>query len=92
MKREARIIEGVMRMKFEEIYDRFQKGRLTTQEAAELLSVSVSTFYRKRERYREEGFEGTYGDRRLGRVSPHRAEDGEVRWSLYDTYFVNDLL
>lgn len=78
MKSKARIIEGVMRMRFEEIYDRFQKGSLTTQEAAELLGVHVRTFLRKRGRYREEGFEGLY-DRRLGRgASPHRAGDGEV--------------
>ncbi len=70
--------QEVLKMKFEEIYDRFQRGRLTTREAAELLCISESTFYRKRERYEEEGFEGLY-DLRLGRASPHRASDGEIR-------------
>ena len=72
------VIEGVLRMRFEEIYDRFEKNRLTTQEAAELLGISVSSFYRKRERFEEEGFEGVY-DLRLGKASPHRAADAEVK-------------
>lgn len=55
--KKMRIKEEVLKMKFEEIYERYEKKRLTTQEASELLGVSISTFYRKRERYEEEGFE-----------------------------------
>jgi len=70
--------EEVLRMRFEEVYDRFQKKRLTTEEAADLLGISISSFYRKRERYEEEGFEGLK-DGRLRKASPHRAADAEVK-------------
>jgi len=76
--KKTKVIEEVLKMKFEEVYDRFQKQRLTTQEASELLGISVSSFYRKRERFEEEGFEGRY-DLRLGKASPHRAADAEVK-------------
>ena len=76
--KKTRVIEGVLKMRFEDIYDRFEKNRLTTQEASELLGISVSSFYRKRERFEEEGLEGVY-DLRLGKASPHRAADAEVR-------------
>lgn len=75
--KKTKVKQEVLKMKFEEVYDRFQKEKLTTQEAAELLGISVSVFYRKRTRYEEEGFEGIY-DKRLGRASPHRAADAEV--------------
>lgn len=73
----AKVRQEVLRMRFEDIYDRFQKGVLTTQEAAELLHVSISVFYRKRVRYEASGFEGLY-DQRIGKVSPHRAADLEI--------------
>jgi multisubunit Na+/H+ antiporter MnhG subunit len=34
--------QKVLKMRFEDIYDRFQKGTLTTEEASELLGISVS--------------------------------------------------
>jgi transposase len=70
--------QEVLKMRFEEVYDRFQKRNLTTGEASELLGISVSVFYRKRTRYEAEGLEGFY-DQRLGKSSPHRAADAEVR-------------
>jgi transposase len=76
--KKTRVNQEVLKMKFEEIYSRYQKGRLTTQEASELLNVSLSVFYRKRMRYEKEGFEGFY-DQRLGKSSPHRAADAEVQ-------------
>ena len=75
--KQTRIIEGVMQMRFEEIYDRFSKSKLTTSEAAELLGISVRTFLRKRERFDEEGFEGSY-DLRLGKPSSRRASALDV--------------
>lgn len=74
----TKVNQEVLKMRFEDIFDRFQKSELTTQEAAELLNISVSAFYRKRMRYEEEGFDGLY-DRRLEKASPHRASDAEVR-------------
>ena len=76
--KKATVIEEVLKMRFEDIYGRFEKKRLTTQEASELLGISVSSFYRKRERFEKEGFEGVY-DLRLGKASPHRAADAEVK-------------
>lgn len=76
--KKIRIKEEVLKMKFEEIYERYQKKRLSTQEASELLGISISTFYRKRERY-EEGFDALY-DKRLRRISPHKASDREIEW------------
>lgn len=87
MKR-VRIIEGVMRMRFEDIYGRYQQKQLTTQEASELLGISVRTFLRKRDRYEEGRFEGIF-DRRLGRISGRRAEDEEVEriTKLYESRY-----
>lgn len=64
-------------MKFEEIHDRFQRGRLNASEAAEWLGVSERTFRRLRGRYEEEGPSGLL-DRRLGKVSAHRIASDEV--------------
>ena len=75
--KKTQVKEEVLKMKFEDIYARYQKRKLTTEEAAEILGISVSTFYRKRERFEEEGFEGQF-DLRLGRPSPQRAADREV--------------
>lgn len=76
MKR-SRIIESVLKMRFEEIYDRFRLGGVSCEEAADLLGVSSRTFLRKRERYEEEGAEVQF-DRRLDRRSSNRAADEEV--------------
>lgn len=73
------VIEEVLKMRFEDIYGRYDKRELSTEGAAEILGISVRTFLRKRMRYEEEGFDGLY-DRRLGKVSPHRAADAEVEW------------
>ena len=64
-------------MRFEEVYGRFRRGRLSCEEAADLLSVSVSTFGRCRRRYDAEGAEGLY-DRRIGRASARRVPVDEV--------------
>ena len=67
----------VLKMRFEEVYDRYQKKRLTTEEASELLEISISTFYRKREQYEEEGFEALH-DKRLRKISLHKVSEIEV--------------
>jgi transposase len=64
-------------MRFEEVYGRFRRGRLSCEEAADLLGVSVSTFGRSRRRYDAEGAEGLY-DRRIGRASSRRVPVDEV--------------
>ncbi len=58
--KKTQVKEEVLKMKFKEIYDRYQKKRLTTEEASELLGISMGTFYRKRESYEEEDFAGRF--------------------------------
>jgi transposase len=58
-------------MRFEEVYGRFQRDRLSCAEAADILGMSERTFLRYRTRYESEGAEGLY-DRRVGRVSGRR--------------------
>lgn len=75
--RRTEMLQGLREMKFEEIRDRFRRGRLSASEAAEWLGVSERTFRRWRGRYEAEGPAGLL-DRRLGRVSPHRIAADEV--------------
>ena len=76
--KKAELKEGLLKMRFEEVNDRFQKSKLTTEEASDWLGVCSRTFLRLRMRYEEEGLEGLY-DRRLRNPSPHRAADSEVK-------------
>jgi transposase len=64
-------IHEVAAMRFLEIEPRFRQGKLTCEQAAEILGVSLSTFYRKRQRFAEEG-EGGLIDRRIGKMSAKR--------------------
>ena len=62
----ATVLQEVRIMRFEEIYGRFDKGRLRCEEAADLLGMSLSSFRRRRRRFEDEGLEGLV-DRRLGK-------------------------
>lgn len=75
--RRTEVLQGLREMKFEEIHDRFRRGRLSATEAAEWLGVSERTFLRQRRRYEEAGPDGLL-DRRLGKSSPHRIAVDEV--------------
>jgi hypothetical protein len=55
--KKMRINEEVLKMRFDYVYGRYKGKQIRTDEATELLGVSVRTFYRKRERFEEEGFE-----------------------------------
>jgi len=63
--------------RFEDAWDRHKKGRLTAEEAGELLGVSARHFRRLRVRYEEAGADGLR-DRRLGRTSGRRAAESEL--------------
>ena len=76
MKR-TKVQEEIYRMRFEDVYGKYQKRKLTTEEAADILGISVRTFLRKRQRYEDDSFDGRF-DLRLGKASPHRAADREV--------------
>jgi len=75
--RRTEVLQGLRGMKFEEVYDRFHRRRLSAMDAAEWLGVSERTFRRWRGRFDAEGLDGLL-DRRLGKVSPHRIATDEV--------------
>jgi len=66
-------------MRFLDIYRQYEKSKLTCEEAAAILGISISTFYRQRQIYEEEGANCRF-DKRVGRSSPHRAADVEVEF------------
>jgi transposase len=82
------VLQEIRMQRFEEIHDRFSKGRLSAAEAAEWLGVSERTFRRQRARSEEDGLCGLL-DRRLGQVSPHRVPADEVErvLELYRTRY-----
>jgi hypothetical protein len=63
--------------RFEEAFEQYQRRRLSSEEAGELLGMSGRNFRRLCVRYEEEGIEGLR-DRRIGKVSPHRAPEEEL--------------
>ena len=63
--------------RFEDALDRHRKGRLTAEEAGELLGMSGRHFRRQCVRYDAEGIDGLR-DKRLGRVSSRRAPESEL--------------
>ena len=71
------VLNGVRMLKFWDVFGRWEKGRLSELEAAELLGVTERTFRRWRRRYGEEG-EGRLVDRRLGKPSPKRVPEAEA--------------
>jgi len=69
--------EGIKMHRFEEIRELYKSKQLSCTEAAQALGMSERHFYRLRKRYESEGLPGIK-DKRLGKVSPHRAADKEV--------------
>ena len=71
-------------MRFEELLDRQERGRLTQAEAGEMLGISERSFRRWQVRYREEGSAGrpavaaSGGGERAGAGAG--APCGNVRW------------
>jgi transposase len=83
MKR-TEILQEIRRMRFEEAYGGWQKGRLRQEEAAEILGVCSRTFRRQINRYEEDGLSGL-DDKRLTQASHRRAPVDEVM-SLGERY------
>ena len=81
-------LHEVLKMRFLDISQRFLQGELGSDVAAEILGVSVSTFYRMRRRYEEEGERGLV-DRRIGKMSARRIPTDEAIHliSLYETQY-----
>jgi transposase len=75
--KQTELLQEIRKMRFEEAYESWNKGRLTQEEAARLLGVSERSFRRYLNRYETEGEEGLL-DRRLGRGSNRSAPVDEV--------------
>jgi transposase len=75
-------------MRFLEVYPRFEQSELSCKQAAEIMGVSVSSFYRKRQRFAEEGV-GGLADRRIGKMSARRVPVDEAMRviSLFETRY-----
>lgn len=71
------VLQGVRRMRFEELLSRHESGGLSQEDAARMLGITDRTFRRWRDRLREEGPSGLV-DRRLGKPSSHRAAAEEI--------------
>lgn len=82
--------ETILKMKFEQVYGRFNDGELSVEEASSLLHFSSRTFLRKRRRYEADDFDGRF-DRRLGKKSGRSASDEEVQdlCELYQNQFTD---
>jgi hypothetical protein len=82
--RRTELLQEVRKMRFEEAYEGWERGRLTQEEAARLLGVCDRTFRRYLVRYEERGMEGLI-DQRLGQVS-HRCAPVDEVIALVDLY------
>lgn len=81
--RRTELLQEVRKMRFEEIYDGWQKKSLSQEEAARVLGVCQRTFRRLVDRYEESGLEGLI-DKRLSGAS-RKAPVDEVL-GLVDQY------
>ena len=79
--RRTEVLQGLRRMKFEDVYGRWQQRRLSQAEAAEILGMSERSFRRWRGRYEDEGVAGLL-DRRLGKASARRVPVDQMRAML----------
>src|SRR3972149_2311977 len=80
--RRTELLQEVRKMRFEEVYGGWQQGRLTQEEAAQVLGVSDRTFRRYVERYDDGGLEALL-DKRITQIS-HRRGPGQ-EWDLIVT-------
>lgn len=85
---QAKQLQKVKMMMFSTILESFEAKKITCEEAAKLLEMSISTFYRSRMRHEEDGLDGLL-DKRIGKISPKKAPADEVMKvvSLYKTEY-----
>ena len=76
MRRTAVLWEAFL-SRFGEAFEQYKRRRLTADEAGELLGMSGRNFRRLSVRYEEDGVAGLR-DRRIGKISPHRAAEREL--------------
>lgn len=71
------LLQELRKMRFEQTYERWQEGRLTQAEAAQILGMCVRSFRRYVARFTADGLQGLI-DQRLEQVSHRRAPVDEV--------------
>ena len=76
MKR-TEVLQEIRRMRFEEVYGKWQRRYLSQEEAAQILGVCSRTFRRQICRYEEDGLEGL-NDKRITQASHRRAPVDEI--------------
>lgn len=84
----TRLLQDLRLMKFEDILSKRTAGKLTQEQGAEILGVSVRTMRRWEGRYEADGAEGLY-DRRLGKMANNRVAVDTVMevLELFDTQY-----
>ena len=82
--RRMEALQKSRKMRFEEMYEGWNAGRLTQFEAARILGICERSFRRYLLRYEEEGFEGLIG-RRLEQTS-HRQAPVDAVIALIEQY------
>jgi transposase len=86
--KKSKILQEVRKMKFEEVYESRLAGKLTVEEAAQILGVCGRTFRRYVARYEESGLDGLE-DARIAQAAHNAAPVDEVMTltSLYETRY-----
>ena len=84
----TKLLQDLRLMKFEDILSKRTAGKLTQEQGAEILGVSVRTLRRWEDRFEAEGAEGLY-DRRLGKLANNRVAVDTVAevLELFDTQY-----
>lgn len=84
----TRLLQDLRLMKFEDILSKRTAGKLTQEQGAEILGVSVRTMRRWEGRYEADGAEGLY-DHRLGKMANNRVAVDTVMevLELFDTQY-----
>ena len=87
----TKLLQDLRLMKFEDILSKRTAGKLTQEQGAEILGVSVRTLRRWEDRFEAEGAEGLY-DRRLGKLANNRVAVDTVAevLELFDTQYFDD--
>ena len=84
----TKLLQDLRLMKFEDILSKRTAGKLTQEQGAQILGVSVRTLRRWEDRFEAEGAEGLY-DRRLGKLANNRVAVDTVAevLELFDTQY-----
>jgi transposase len=88
--KKAELLQGIRKMRFEDVYRQRKEKSLAIEEAARLLGICERTFRRWCESYEEEGPDGLM-DGRMGKIAHNAAPTDEVieLINLFETRYSN---